>query len=285
MAYIPRIWSIRIANLLGSIWYFLDKRHRIIALKNIKLAYGFEKTDHEREQLTRSVFKNIALIPFEIGWSLRLRGQEILEHFEIQGLDNLISALEKGKGALVLTAHTGNWEFLTALGRYIGSPLNIIYNPIKQTALDDFVYKYRTRFGAKMIPKKRSLRKVVTSLKNNECVAILLDQNPRRQNGIFVDYFSKPTLTSKGLAFLALKTKSPVIPVFIARKDKKFLVEIGEELPLVNTSDFENDLYTNTEQYNKCIEHFVRRYPEQWFWVHRRWKNTLSFNKNFKGTS
>jgi Kdo2-lipid IVA lauroyltransferase/acyltransferase len=274
IGFIPRTWTIKLANFLGLIWYIFDKRHRKIAMENLHLAYGKEKTNRELQQIVKSVFQNITKIPFEIAWSLRIQESEFLKYFEIKGSSNLLIALGKGKGALLLTAHTGNWEFMPAINRYTGYPLNIIYNPIKNQFINDFIFGYRTRFGAKMIPKKRSLRKVMSALKNNECVGILLDQNPHRANGVFVDFFGRSTLTSKGLAFLAIKTKAPVIPVFISRQGIKYLVEFGSEIPLSETSDFEKDLRFNTLLYNKSIENFIRKYPDQWFWVHRRWKNT-----------
>jgi Kdo2-lipid IVA lauroyltransferase/acyltransferase len=272
---IPRKCNVYLSNILGDIWYAMDKRHREVAIGNLHLAYGHEKTDQEIKQLARSVFRNIARIPFEIGWSTRVCEKEFLKHFKTRGITNLLSALDKGRGALVLTAHTGNWEFLPAMTKHTGHPVNIIYKPIKSKPVNDFFYNYRTRFGAKLTPKKRAIRAVVKSLENNECVGILFDQDPGLANGVFVDFFGRLTCTSKGLAFLALKTDAPVVPVFIARKEMNYLVEFGNEIPLTKTSNREEDLIANTLAYSKALEEFIRRYPDQWFWVHRRWKRTL----------
>ena len=271
---IPRTWSSKIAAQLGRIWFALDRSHRHVALNNMKVAFGDEKTESERNQLAREVFKNIARIPFEVAWYIRLNDKEYSSIFEIKGLSHLKKVQKRGKGALLLTAHTGNWELLLFVTRYIGHPVNIIYKPVKSQIADDFIYQLRTRFGAQMIPKKRSMRRILHSLQRNECIGILFDQDPGRANGIFADFFGRPTCTNKALAFLALKTGAPVIPVFIARREMKFIVEFGEEIPLFKSSDLDHDIIINTLAYNKSIETFIRKYPDQWFWVHRRWKHT-----------
>jgi Kdo2-lipid IVA lauroyltransferase/acyltransferase len=275
---IPRLWSKKIADLLGAVWFTLDRRHRRVALDNMKIAFGSQKTQGERNQLARDVFRNIARIPFEIAWSTRLGEKDFSRSFEIKGLAHLRAALKKGKGAIMLTAHTGNWELLPFAIRYIGLAVNIIYKPIKFKPADDFIFKLRTRFGARMIPKKRSMRRILNSLQRNECIGILFDQDPGIANGVFADFFGRPTCTNKGLAFLALKTEAPVIPVFIARREMKFVIEFEKEISLVKSTDANRDLIYYSAVYNKSIENFIRRYPDQWFWVHRRWKHSSRSN-------
>lgn len=113
---------------------------------------------------------------------------------------------------------------------------------------------------------------VLRSLKNNELVGILLDQNTNVAAGVFVDFFGKPACTNKGLAVLARATGVPVIPAFLAREGGAFHVEFGPEIPTIKTEDEDSDIYVNTRNYNQALESIIRRYPEQWFWVHNRWK-------------
>ncbi|RJQ76885.1 MAG: lauroyl acyltransferase [Desulfobacteraceae bacterium] len=271
---IPRSLSYKLASLLGHLWFLMDRRHRQVALHNLSIVFSHDKSEREINHLARTIFCNIAKIPFEMGWSIRLSEKELISHFDLKGLANFQSAIQKGRGAIMITAHSGNWEFLPATTQSIGYPVNILYRPLNFKPVDAILHKYRARFGAKMIPKKRSLRKILKSLQQGECVGILFDQDPGLANGIFVDFFGLPTCTNKGLAFIASKTKAPVVPVFIAREGMRFLVEFGEEIPLCESSDVEKNIALNTLAYNKRIENFIRKYPEQWFWVHRRWKHT-----------
>jgi KDO2-lipid IV(A) lauroyltransferase len=273
MGCIPRRWALRLGKVTGSLWYFADKRHRNVALSNLHQAYGREKTPAEIEDLARRVFQNLAQIPLEICWSIRLGANEFLSHCAIQGHENLQAALAKGKGILFLSAHTGNWELLTMVISLAGIPVSGVYRPIKSQTIDLLVYEYRTRFGVKLIPKKHSMRKVLRCLGNNEGIGMLLDQDAGSSVGVFVDFFGRPACTNKGLALLALKTEAPVVPAFIARNGLGFRIEIGKEIPLLKTGEKSQDIAVNTQQYNKAIEEFVRRCPEQWFWVHRRWKS------------
>jgi len=116
------------------------------------------------------------------------------------------------------------------------------------------------------------MRKILQNLKQGGLIGILMDQNVDWYEGVFVDFFGRRACTNKGLALLALKTRAPVIPIFLVREKTGFRVEIGEEIPLVKTGDKIKDIEANTQQYNNAIEAFVRRYPDQWFWVHQRWK-------------
>jgi KDO2-lipid IV(A) lauroyltransferase len=116
------------------------------------------------------------------------------------------------------------------------------------------------------------MRKVLGILKQGEVIVMLMDQNVDWYEGVFVDFFGRRACTNKGLALLARKTEAPVVPVFLIRKESGFIVEIGQEVPLIKTGDKTKDIEANTQQYNKIIEDIIRRYPDQWFWVHQRWK-------------
>ena len=179
---------------------------------------------------------------------------------------------KKQKGVFLLTAHMGNWEFLPITAAMIGLQAGTIYRPLDFLPLEQFVKYIRTRFGAKVIPKRHSTRTILKSLKHEESVGILLDQSTHRDKGVFVDFFGRRTCTNKGLALLALKTGAPVIPVFQVREKSGFRANFLPEVPLIKTGDITKDVEANTLQYNRVIETFIRRYPDQWFWVHRRWK-------------
>lgn len=281
---IPRKLAIHLSTASGKLWYFFDKRHRNVALTNLNYAFGHEKSPAEIEILARQVFQNLAQIPFEICWSLGMGVTDFKQYAGVTGYANLQAAFEKGKGVLFFSAHIGNWELLTFFFSIVGFPVNGIYRPIKSEPINMFIYNYRTRFGGEMISKKYSMRKVLRYLENNEGVVMLMDQDPGSSVGVFADFFGIPVSTNKGLAQLALKTGASVIPAFVIRDGLKYRIEFGKEIPLIKTNEREQDIVANTQQYNEVIEGVVRRYPQQWFWVHRRWKHSpASYIQNKRG--
>jgi KDO2-lipid IV(A) lauroyltransferase len=209
---------------------------------------------------------------FEIAWFWRLSRDDFDKYFRIDGLSHYTNALKKNKGVLILTAHVGNFELMTVFSGMTGCPIHIIYRPLDFRPLDEFFVNLRTQFGGEVIPKNRSMRRILTGLSKGEAFAFLMDQNVDWYDGVFVEFFGRRACTNKGLALLALKTEAPVVPLFLVREGSGFRVEVGPEAPLVKTGDKRKDLEANTQQYNSIIEGIVRRYPDQWFWVHQRWK-------------
>ena len=269
---LSRKWDVRIADFLGRILFNVDKKHRRIAMDNLTYAFGHQKQPEEIEKIARQVFINLVKIVFEIGWSLNLDERHLSKHFKIDGYHHLKKAYEKGKGVLLLTAHCGNWELLSVVGAMIKFPQSIVVRPLDFKPLDHFIFKLRTRFGGKMIPKERSFRKIIRRLDRGEMVLLLMDQNVDWYEGVFVDFMGHRACTNKGLALLALKTGAPVVPVFMVREKSGFRAEFGPEIFTVKTGDKQKDIEINTREYNRVIENFILRYPDQWFWVHHRWK-------------
>ncbi|MFC1488655.1 lysophospholipid acyltransferase family protein [Thermodesulfobacteriota bacterium] len=269
---IPKKWAVRSGNFIGQVLFLTAEKHREIALSNLTQAFGLEKSSYETRMLAKRVFQNLGQILFEIGWFLRLKPKDFHQYFHIRGLHNLKAAFEKGKGVLGLTAHVGNWELMPVLPVMTGYPANTLYRPLDFSPLNHFFIKSRSRFGMKMIPNTRSALSILRHLKKGQAVIMLMDQNVDWYEGVFVDFFGKRACTNKGMAFLALRTRTPVVPVFLVREGKGFVAEFGPEIPLMETGDLTKDVEETTRQFNKIIEDFIYRYPEQWFWVHQRWK-------------
>jgi Kdo2-lipid IVA lauroyltransferase/acyltransferase len=271
---LPKKWRHRLAISSGRLLFALDRKHRRIALQNLKLAYDGEKSDVERLAIARRVFENLFHLIFEIGWSLRLPADELPRHFSLSGTEWCRQAMDKGKGVLYLTAHFGNWELLPIAAHLAGIPARIVYRPLDAPFLDRFFKEGRTRFGAKVIPSRPrgAMYKIYRELKHGHPVAMLMDQNVDWYEGVFVDFFNHRACTNRGMALLALKSGAPVIPAFMIRTPEGFHAAFGPELPLIQTGDSIKDIEMNTAQYNRVIELYARRFPEQWFWVHQRWK-------------
>ncbi len=267
---IPKKQGDRIGSLLGRLFFAADVKHRDIAMRN--LSYAMNTPPEETRAIAMRVFENLGKVLFEMAWSLNLDERQLHRHFRIEGFSHIRDAYKKGKGVLALTAHFGNWELLTVIAAMTGYPLSIVYRPLDFRPMDQFVIDFRTRFLGKLIPKQKSMRRVLRSLRDGDMVALLMDQNVDWYDGVFVDFFGHRACTNKGMALLALKTGAPVVPVFLIREESGFKGVYLPEIPLTQTNDKTKDVEVNTEKYNRAIESVIRQYPDQWFWVHRRWK-------------
>ena len=269
---LPPPGSQRLGRLLGDLWFYTDHRHRGIAVGNLQRAFPNELNAADRMRLAREVFRNLALMPFELGWSLRRTQAENLSRIKVLGREHLEEAQGRRKGVLILTAHTGNWEMLTAAAAGFRLTVNVVYRPLDSLTLERLVGGLRSRFGARLIPRAGSLRAMIRALRRGEAVALLMDQNVGWRKGVFAPFFGSRACTHKVMAVLALKTGAPVVPLFMRRENGRFMAEFQAALPTRSTGDRTADVDWNTHRYNQVIEAFVRRYPDQWLWLHRRWK-------------
>ncbi len=259
-------------KVLGRLVYLVDKRHRETTVENLKKAFGNEKTDVEIEAIARKVFENIAMNFFEFMRLPWLRKEDLAGYVECEGFENFKEAHSRGKGVMVYTAHFGNWELMAAYYGLMGYPSEIIVRDLDNPGVEKFVKWARSRCGNAIVSKERVMRKLLKRLSENAVVGILLDQNVAQAEGVFVDFFGTKACTNKGPAMLANISGAAVIPSFIVREGKKHRIVIGKVFGVFATGDKEKDTMENTAQWTKTIEEMIRKYPEQWFWVHRRWK-------------
>ena len=195
---------------------------------------------------------------------------------DAEGLENCRKALEKGKGVLLFGAHFGNWELEAVAASLLLAPLAVIYRHLDSPFLDRLVLKVRSATGNIPLAKEHAMRAMLRTLNTNGMLGILIDQNVDWYEGVFVDYFGRPACTTNGLAILALHTGTPVLPGYMARlPNGRYRFVIGPEVEIVDTGDRDADVLANTQRFTKIIEETVRLYPDQWLWVHKRWKTQL----------
>lgn len=274
IGHLPLSLALTIGRGMGRLAFYVDRRHRRIAIENITAAFGKEKTYQEIVGMVREVFENLGMNLLEFFRLPWLKPETLNDYVTHDGFENLIKAKDKGKGVIFLTAHLGNWELMAVVYALWGHPVNIVVRGMDSPCLDEFIREVRTECGNRVIDKKTSMRKLLDVLKGGGIVGILLDQNVTWSEGVFVDFFGRLACTNKGLALLAMVSGAPVIPTFIVRKGGgRHEVILGEEVEVRVTGDKKRDILVNTARFTKVIEDFIRRYPEQWFWIHQRWKS------------
>ena len=262
------------ASFLGAAFFRLAPRQRRITIDNLATAFGKSKTERQIQTIARHVFVNLWRIIFEIGWARRLKPHQFKDHFTISGLSEYQQALDKGKGILLLGAHFGNWELLPIVAHMVNMPMRVVYRTMDTPFIDRFFLENRSRFGGVLIStSKAAMSKIYKALRSGYPVGLLMDQGADFDNGVFVDFFNRRAATNTGMAIMALKTEAPVVPLFLIRRPKGFQAVFGPELPLIRTGDRTKDIEENTQHYNHVIEAYASNYPDQWFWLHQRWKN------------
>ena len=270
---LPRRAARAVGAGLGAAAWVLLGRLRRVGLQNLELAMP-EKTGAEREAILRGVFRSLG---WQIGEFCKMSGytrEQASKFIRYDGLENYLAAREKGKGVLVLTGHLGAWELSSFYHSLMGYPMSLVIRRLDNPLVDAFVNRIRCLHGNRVIHKDDFARGLLSSMHRGETVGILMDTNMTPPQGIFVPYFGVEACTASGLARVALHSGAAVLPGFLVWEaaEKKYVLRFGEELELVRTGDLANDILANTALFTATIEAYVRRYPEQWLWVHRRWK-------------
>lgn len=257
---------------LGGLASRLDSRHWGIVTANLAASFP-DKNQAWVERTARACFAHLGQVILEIPQLVRLRPEAILERTRHHGLEHLEAARGQGKGLFLLTGHLGNWEWASvASGLLVGGGAPVA-RPLDWPPAEALVKHWRTRFGNIVIPKAHSARQILRTLKSPRPIGILLDQNVDWYDGQWVDFFGRPACTNQGLAVLARATGTPVLTYYNFRtSDGHFDVYFGPPLPLVKSGDKTQDVWDNTQLYAKALEEIIRQRPEQWFWMHQRWK-------------
>ena len=257
---------------LSLLFYYVHTRRRLITIHNLKCAYP-EKSISEITEIAKGVYRNFGIVAAEFFDIPSLNRENLNNIIETEGLENCKKALEKNKGLLLFGAHFGNWELGASALSLLVRPIVIVYRRMDNPFLENVITWVRSVSGNILLSKSRAMRRLLRHLKDNGVLGILIDQNWSRQEGCFVHFFDRPACTTSGLALLALHTEAPVVPAFMARMPNgKYRLMIGEEVALTRTGDRQEEIIVNTQKFTRIIEDMVRKYPDQWFWPHQRWK-------------
>jgi Kdo2-lipid IVA lauroyltransferase/acyltransferase len=270
---LPRPFARAFAIAISQFVYLFHVRLRRVGMRNLQMAFP-EKSERERKRILRAEFTSLGRQLAELCQFPRYTPENVDDVVVYEQLENYERAYARGKGVLFLTAHFGGWELSAFAHSLHGHRVNIVMRPMDNPYLDGMLQSYRTMHGNKVVPKDDFVRGLLAAMKAGETVGILMDTNMTPPQGVFVDFFGIPACTASGLARIALRTDAAVVPGFTIWDEslRKYRLCFDPALELVRTGDLEADIVTNTQNFTKVIEEYVRKYPEQWLWVHRRWK-------------
>jgi Kdo2-lipid IVA lauroyltransferase/acyltransferase len=269
----PRPLSRAFAIGIGQVVYLLHFRLRQVGMRNLAMVFP-EKTVAERARILRGVFTSLGRQLAELCQFPKYTAENIDEVVAYDGLENYERAYAGGKGVLFLTAHFGGWELSAFAHSLHGHWLHVVMRPMDNEYLDRLLQRYRSMHGNKPVAKDDFVRGLLAAMKAGETVGILMDTNMTPPQGIFVDFFGIPACTASGLARIALRTDAAVVPGFTIWDPDlgKYRLRFDPALQLIRTGHLEADIAANTQMFTNVIEDYVRKYPDQWLWVHRRWK-------------
>ena len=261
-------------KLLGLLISLIPMQRKEVAARNILEAFQGQKDERTCRKILRGVYVHFGQMLFEVPHIFRLDREHLSRYVLFENEADLLAALQRRKGAFILTGHFGNWEFMSAAIKVrLGVDGAVIVRPMDFAPLDRLMVQLRTRFGTELIPKQKSMRRIIGALREKKTLGILLDQNVDWYEGTFVPFLGKWACTNNGLALLALRTGAPVVPAFAVRQeDGRHRIVFGREIELVRTGDKTTDVEENTILFTRAIEEAIRKHPDHWFWFHRRWK-------------
>lgn len=271
---VPRKLMNTLAIPLGNLWYRMDKHHRDIALDNMENAFKGEIDEALLPGKVKSTFIQVTTVALEIPSLLKLDKDNLGTYVTFEGSHHLRTALSKGRGVLFLTAHLGNWELMAlATTLQFRFRCHLLVRPLDFTPLDKIITEIRCRTGNAVLDKIRSARAISGILRKNEILAILMDQSASWSDGVQVPFFGRPAWTNKGFAIFALRYSPTILPIFnIRQPDGRYKIILDAPVQLKRSGNINRDIVQNTILFNQIIEKHIRMAPENWLWVHRRWR-------------
>jgi len=269
----PRRVARTFAAFLTSVLFFLLSRLQKTAEFNLRLAFP-DWTEAQRKNTAQKMVRNLGWMAAEFAHFPHLTRENIDKVVILEGHGNFLEGQRRGKGVLYLTGHIGAWELSSFAHALYGYALHYMARPLDNKRVDELVNQYRCSSGNRPIFKNESARVMLKILKDSGTIGILADQNTMPEEGVFVDFFGKSACTTTGIARVALHTGAAVVPGYAYWDDaaQKYRLRFEPPVELMRTGDSERDVLENTQRFATVIEEIIRRHPDQWVWLHKRWK-------------
>ena len=276
LLWLPRKTVLALGRAAGSTAFSLLAKERERTLQHLRWAFGHEKGAAEIRELGRRVFIHFGEVAMEIARFPKLTPQELAGWVEPgEGVSRIRQVLAGGKGAIILTAHFGNWELMGAFLRFTGLPGTVIGRKLYYDKFNEMIVRLREKVMLRTIYQEDSPREFLKVLKENEMLGILADQDVDRFEGIFVPFFGRPAYTLTSPVKLALASGAPLVPTFLVREGERYRLIVEEPIQVEMKGGREETIREYTERWTRIVEEKIRQYPDQWVWMHRRWKTEM----------
>ena len=269
---LPRRVSLAFGAALGRIFYGLYGRRRELAVANLRAAFP-SKTDTECRDVLRSTFAHFSCHVIELLNFDAMSANEMMRLVELEGEERVEHAMAQGRGVMFYTGHFGYWELQIMVHAYRFKPIVMVARMLDNPLLERLIERVRTRVGTRVIPRQGAIRGLLRALIEKDSVGMMIDQHMQDRSAVSVDFFNRPAATTSAIAALALRTGAPIIPVFalpLAGGRYRMIYEAAVEPP---TADDPDPVRTYTQRCTDVLEMYVRRYPDLWLWMHRRWRD------------
>lgn len=267
-------FGVRVGGWIGTLFFYLLRRERARSYESLQIAFGASKTERDLNEIMKKSFQNLGKGLIEILNLQNLSEEEVNALVSIEGEEYLKGAEIEGKGTILVTGHIGNWELMAAVLSVRGYPLHVIAAPLYDPRIDEWIVRLRARFDIETISRgsPSSSKKILGVLRKKEILGLLIDQDTQT-NGVFVNFFNKKAYTPGGAAQLALKSGATTLMCFVTRlPNNRHRITIEKPMALTQTDDHQKDVEVNTARFTSRIEEHIKQYPDQWVWMHRRWK-------------
>lgn len=276
---LPRSVARELGAVIGWLAFASLPRLRRVGMKNLGLAFP-EMPGSQQRQILRRTYRNLGWQLAEFCKMQHHTLQEANRFIRYDGLEHYLAARDLGRGVLVLTGHLGAWELSSFYHSLAGYPMSMVIRRLDNPFIDRFVNHIRCLHGNRVLHKDDFARGLIAAMRAGETVGVLMDTNMTPPQGVFVDFFGHPACTASGVARVALRTGAVVVPGFLLweASERRYVLRFLPALQLLHTGDDERDAIVNTQLFTRALEEMIHRYPDQWLWVHRRWKTRPAGN-------
>ena len=271
------------AMIKGLAWliYIFDKKHRKIAEVNLDLAYGDALSKEEKEKITRSVYQNMLFSLVDFVKNQGISREALLQKVAFKNEAVLEKARAEGKKVILVTGHYGNWELVAlAIAAKFGK-MTIIGRSLDAPRMNKILKQNREQFDIELVDKQGAMKAMIQALKADRMLGLLVDQNTAGSEGLLIDFFGKPARHTPSAAILARRFDALIIPVFITTEDHRhFTLTFYDPIETARSDDKDADIYDSVQKQATITEKVIRQKPQEWFWLHQRWKN--QFEERYK---
>ena len=261
-------------TLLGTAFYLFDGAHRRLAISNLQAAFPW-RSHEDCAVIARGMFAHFGRLLTVLLKFSTMNPKQMLARVEFEGEDRVRAAHAEGRGVLLFTGHFGFWEINALVHALAIKPMSVLARPLDNPLLHHLLESVRRRTGNSVIYRRGAIRRVLRALADNQAVAILIDQHIQSADAVVVDFFNRPAATTSALAALALRTGAPVVPVFaLPQPGGRFRMVYEHAVPPPRGDD-PDAIRAFTQRCTDVLEMYVRRYPDLWLWMHRRWRDAM----------